>query len=123
MGSTSVTNADIQVAWTVVSDSRDKIVEGPVPHGLEFVKQLEPKTFHLKETRDSDKPHGPRRYGFLAQDVLALEGNDSVIINNENPERLSYMDSYLTPVLVNAIKELAAELDSVKAELAALKAN
>ena len=34
MGSTSVTNAYIQVAWTVVSDARDKTNFAPVPHGL-----------------------------------------------------------------------------------------
>ena len=123
MGSTAVTNAYIQVAWTAVSDARDKIVGGPVPLGLDFVTALEPVSFHFKETRDSENPHGPKRYGFLAQDVLALEGESPVLVDAGDQEKLRLTDSYFTPVLVNAIKELAAEIDSLKAELAALKAN
>jgi hypothetical protein len=117
IGSTLVTNAYVQVAWTVVSDARDKIVEGPVPHGLEFVKQLEPKAFHFKETRESEAPHGPLRYGFLAQDILALEGAAGVIIDNEDPDKLRYNGEALVPVLVNAVRELAAENEAMKARL------
>jgi len=116
MGSTSVTNAYIQVGWTVVSDARDKIVAGPVPHGLDFVQQLQPKEFHLKETRDSETPHGPSRYGFLAQDILALEGDHPVIINDEDSNKLRYTSDHLLPVLVNAIQELAAKLETVTTE-------
>jgi hypothetical protein len=122
MGSTTVTNAYVQVAWTVVSDARDKIVEGDVPHGLEFVKQLEPKAFHFKEDRESDKPHGPLRYGFLAQEILALEGEEGVIIDNEDPEKLRYNGEALVPVLVNAIKEIASNLEAVTASNEALAA-
>jgi hypothetical protein len=121
MGSTAVTNAYVQVAWTVVSDARDKIVEGDVPHGLEFVNQLEPKAFHFKEERDSDTPNGPLRYGFLAQDILALEGETGVIIDNEDPDKLRYNGEALVPVLVNAIKELSAKNDELEARLRALE--
>lgn len=77
-----------------------------VPHGLEFVKQLNPVAFQFKETRDSNTPHGPVRYGFKAQDILALEGEDNaVIIDNEDPDKLRYNGEALVPVLVNAIKE------------------
>jgi hypothetical protein len=121
MGPSTTTNAYIQVAWTVVSDARDKIVEGDVPHGLEFVKQLEPKAFHFKETRDSEDPHGPLRYGFLAQDILALEGESGVIIDDEDPDKLRYNGEALVPVLVNAVKELAAENEALKARLTAIE--
>jgi hypothetical protein len=109
--------------FPTLSDARDKIVEGPVPLGLDFVTALEPVSFHFKETRDSENPHGPKRYGFLAQDILALEGEDPVLVDAGEEDKLRLTDSYFTPVLVNAIKELAAEIDSLKAELAALKAN
>lgn len=122
-GHTGITNAYVQVAWTVVSDARDKIVEGTVPHGLEFVKQLEPKTFHFREDRESDTPHGPLRYGFLAQDILALEGSNGVIIDTEDPDKLRYNGESLVPVLVNAIKELSARNDALEARIAALEAN
>jgi hypothetical protein len=120
-GSTAVTNAYVQVAWTVVSDARDKIVQGDVPHGLDFVNQLEPKAFHFKEERDSDVPHGPLRYGFLAQDVLALEGGDGIIIDAEDPDKLRYNGEALVPVLVNAVKELTAMNAALEARIAALE--
>ena len=65
--------------------------------------------------------HGPVRYGFKAQDILALEGDNPVIINNDNPNSLLYTDSNLTPVLVKAIQELKAENDSLKTRITALE--
>jgi hypothetical protein len=115
VGSTATSNAYVNVNWTIVSDARDKIVQGDVPHGLEFVKQLEPKAFHLKKKRDSTNPYGPLRYGFLAQDILALEGDKGVIIDAEDENKLRYHSDYLIPILVNAIKELAADFEAYKA--------
>jgi hypothetical protein len=123
MSSNAVTNAYIRVAWTVTSDARDKIIQGDVPHGLEFVEQLEPKAYHMKKERGEDNPHGRLRYGFLAQDILALEGGNNVIIDNDDPDHLRYIGESLVPVLVNAVKELSAKVDSLQTELNALKAN
>jgi len=114
MGSTSVTNADIQVAWTVVSDARDKTNFGEVPHGLEFVSKLKPISYKFKESRDSDIAVGDVKYGFKAQDILALEGENSVIINSEDKDRLRYNETNLIPILVNAIQELKAEIELLK---------
>lgn len=118
MGSTSVTNAYIQVAWTVVSDARDKTDFAEVPHGLDFVAGLNPVAYRYKETRDATEGHGPVRYGFKAQEVLALEksfGTTPVVIDDEDSEKLRMVDSSLIPILVNAIKELKAEFDAYKA--------
>jgi hypothetical protein len=57
------------------------------------------------------------RYGFLAQDILALEGDNPVIIDNEKPDHLKYNGESLVPVLVKAIQELKAEVDSLKQQL------
>lgn len=111
MGSTGVTNAYIQVAWTVVSDARDKTNFAPVPHGLDFVNKLSPTAYQFKESRETDVPTGIVRYGFKAQDILALEGDTPVIIDNEDIEKLRFNSDSLIPVLVNAIKELTARLD------------
>ena len=111
MGSTGVTNAYIQVAWTVVSDARDKTNFAPVPHGLDFVNQLQPTAYQFKENRETDVATGIVRYGFKAQDVLALEGDSPVIIDNEDLDKLRFNESSLIPVLVNAIKELTARLE------------
>jgi hypothetical protein len=121
LGSAAVVGAYVKVAWTVVSDAREKIVKGPVPHGLEFVKKLEPKAFHFKENRESDVISGPLRYGFIAQEILELEGDESVIIDNQDENILRYNGEALVPVLVNAIKELASNLEELTAENAELR--
>jgi len=114
MGSTGVTNAYIQVAWTVVSDARDKTDFAPVPHGLEFVNQLQPTAYRYKQTREATEGHGPVRYGFKAQDVLALEGSNPVIVDVEDSEKLRFNDQSMIAVLVKAIQELKAEFDLYK---------
>jgi hypothetical protein len=118
MGSTGVTNAYVQVAWTVVSDARDKTNFAPVPHGLDFVNKLLPTAYQFKESREDDTPVGLIRYGFKAQDILALEGDNSVIIDNENPDKLRFNSDSLIPVLVNAIKELSARLETLENKVA-----
>jgi hypothetical protein len=122
MGSTSVTNAYIQVNWTVVSDLRDKAVLGDVPHGLEFVKKLKPIKYKFKESRDSDETVGFVKYGFGAQDILALEGDEPVIVDIEQPEKLKLTDQHLLPIFSNAIRELSEQVEQLKAEIAELKA-
>ena len=89
LGHTAITNAYVQVAWTVTSDARDK---------MNFV-----------------------RYGFKAQDILALEGDNPVIIDTEDADHLKYKGEHLVPVLVNAVQELTAMVNDLKAEVAVLK--
>jgi hypothetical protein len=115
LGSTGVTNAYVQVAWTVVSDARDKTDLAPVPHGLDFVSALRPTAYRYKMNREDANGHGPVRYGFLAQEVLALEGDSPVIVDTEDTEKLRFNDQSMIAVLVNAIQELKAEFDAYKA--------
>ena len=117
MGSTGVTNAYIQVAWTVVSDARDKTNFAEIPHGLEFVNKLKPTAYQYKEDRETDIPTGIVRYGFKAQDILALEGDTPVIIDTEDLNKLRFNSDSLIPVLVNAIKELTARLELLEGKL------
>jgi len=123
MGSTGVTNAYIQVAWTVVSDARDKINFAPVPHGLEFVKALQPTAYQFRTARDSEETNGGVRYGFKAQDVLELEGANPVIVDNEDADKLRMIDTALIPVLVKAIQEQQALIESLTTRLTALESN
>lgn len=119
MGSTAVTNAYVQVAWTVVSDARDKTNFAPVPYGLDFVSKLEPTSYQFTVSREDPTPVGIVRYGFKAQDIMALEGDNPVIIDAEDPEKLKFNSDSLIPVLVNAIKELKTELDLLKLKVGA----
>ena len=89
----------------------------PVPHGLDFVNQMKPVSFVFKKSRENATPHGPEKYGFKAQDILALEkANDgkNIIIDNENDQALKVTNSHLIPVLVKAIQELKTEIDELK---------
>jgi hypothetical protein len=121
MGYNGSTNAYIKVAWTVTSDARDKTSISPLGLGLNFVSQLNPVSYNFKKSREDDTPHGNKRYGFLAQDILALEGNEAIIIDNEDEDNLKYNGEALVPVLVKALQELNAKVDAQALEIQALK--
>jgi hypothetical protein len=116
MGTSSVTNAYIKVAWSATSDARDKNNFAEVPHGLSFVNQLAPYSYEFKLDREESETDGIVRYGFKAQDILALEGSNPVIIDNEDPDSLRYREAALIPVLVKAIQELTARLETLEGE-------
>jgi hypothetical protein len=119
MGNCAHTCAQIQIAWTVVSDERDKCVFGQVPHGRGFLQKINPVKFAFKDRNTGclTDPEEKRRYGFSAQEMLAAEGDNPVITSTEDPNKLQVTSDYLVPVLVNAIKELSTELDTLHADL------
>jgi hypothetical protein len=125
MGNASHSCAQIQIAWTVVSDCRDKCIFGAVPHGRGFLQNLETIEYAFKdrETGCITDPEGKRRYGFTAQNVLAAEGDHPVVISTEDPEKLQLTSDYMIPILVNAVNELSTEVELLKARLDALEAN
>jgi len=88
----------------------------PVPYGLDFVNKLKPTAFQFKVDRDTETPNGAVRYGFKAQDILALEGDNPVIIDNEDADNLKYKGEHLVPVLVNAVKELTTMVKELKSQ-------
>ena len=114
IGSTATTNAYVQVAWTVVSDERDKTEITALPVGLDFISKLEPISYRFKESRDSDVAVGSTHYGFSAQQVLEVEGENPVVVDTEDLDKLKITDSKMIPILVQAIKELKAEIDELK---------
>lgn len=112
--------AYVNVAWTVTSDVRDKTEVSDIALGLDFVKDLSPIAYKRcdRETGElnSDKVH----YGFSAQQVKEAENKHSdnnVIVDDQDEERLRLTSDYLIPVLVNAVKELSAEVEALKAQL------
>ena len=68
----------------------------------------------FRKSRDTEEKTGQQRYGFIAQDILELEGSNNVIIDNEQEEHLKYKGEHLVPVLVNAIKELSAKVEELE---------
>lgn len=121
IGNNSSANAYIKVGWTITSDARDKTNFAPVPYGLDFVNSLQPIKYQFRESRNSNVPIGDVKYGFKAQDILALEGSNPVIIDNKDPNNLKYTEGNMIPVLVNAIKELSQKVSALESEVQILK--
>ena len=114
MGNDAHDCALIKIAWTVVSDCRDKTCFKEVPHGIDFVRALKPTEYQFRKTRDSEETDGVTRYGFLAQDIIALEGDSPVVASATDPDTLKYNEAHMVPILVNAIKDLADEIEKIK---------
>jgi hypothetical protein len=111
-------------AWTFVSDERDKTDIVALPLGLEFVKELQPRKFKW-DIRTSEVDKGKEASGFIAQEVLAVteqfEAPYAGLVDTNNPEQYTFAQANLVPIMVNAIKELAAENEALKARLDALE--
>ena len=97
--------------------------------GLDLVNKLQPVSYHYKFDGDSD----PVMYGLVAQDVetalndAGVAQNTAAILKYEakNDERESdYNLDYtkLTPILINAVKELSAKITTLETKVAALEA-
>jgi hypothetical protein len=124
MGTLAHTNACISVPWTVVSDIRQKKVDGKVPLGLEFVAKLNPIKYRFHDPETKKIRDDRYRYGFSAQEIQEHEVDPQhpVIVNNSDPDFLGVSHEYLLPVLVNAIKELNLEVNNLKQQINQLTA-
>ena len=98
--------------------------------GLDLVNKLQPVSYHYKFDADSD----PVMYGLVAQDVetalndAGVAQNTAAILqyeekNDEKDSDYSLDYTKLTPILINAVKELSTEIESLKSEIAALKSS
>ena len=109
MGNSFHTTACIQIAWTTPSDIRYKCVYGDVPHGRDFLRGVKPIKYSFKDIQTGELKEDKIRYGFSAQEILSLEGENNIIVDDSNPDHLGLTHEYLIPILVNAVKELDAE--------------
>ena len=122
IGNSSVTVVCSNGSFSTVSDRRDKTCICDLEFGLDFIGNLKPKTFNM--ITDRSDPEGSiscKRHGFIAQDVIALEGDDPVITNNDNPDRLGYTGEHIIPILVKGMQEQQAIIDNLTARLEALE--
>ena len=116
------------VAWTTFSDSRLKTDVAAIPYGLASVRSVEAKIFDkwsgeidaagdviLEDGSDS------RMIGFIAQDVKAAMPE---LVPDLQDDKSFYSLDYgrMTPVLWSAMQELDAEVQTLKARIAALEA-
>jgi hypothetical protein len=90
-----------------------------VERGRHFLQNVNPVKFAFKnrDTGEITDPPGKRRYGFSAQEIAQLEGEDSVIVSQDDPNKLQLTSDYIIPVLVNAIKELNTELELANSKI------
>jgi hypothetical protein len=124
--------------WTQTSDERLKKNIQEDTLGLSFINRLRPVKYNWKASNEIDQslPYYAEEntrdtetvmHGLLAQEVkaaLVAEGVDTFAGWDEGPDTIQAIsrEMFVTP-LINAVKELKAELDAVKAELATLKGN
>lgn len=120
LGNSSVATLRCQVTTiTALSDVRDKTNINELPAGLGFVKALRPVEFDWN-MRDGGKV-GEHDTGFIAQDLKAAQEATGInipgLVYESNPDRLEAGYGKLIPVLVKAIQELSAEVESLKSKL------
>lgn len=105
--------------WVSPSDERLKENIQDYTKGLSALNSLRPVNYTLKGKLGEDTKHKICT-GLIAQEVLDTPLASMV---GTNPDGFYSLDANeVTWALVNAVKELKAELDTAKAEIAALKA-
>ena len=103
--------------FQISSDERVKDILDDDISGIEIIKQLKPKMFKYKKTKDNDRIH----FGFIAQEVEEIFSIENyAIVNGEKDNKesilsLSYTD-FIAPV-VKAIQELDENSENWKSEL------
>ena len=118
LGDSNITHLRCQVtSITALSDARDKTGIQDSVYGLDFINKLRPVTFEWN-MRDGGKA-GQKDLGFLAQDFVELEDElDAHEILNltmrSNPDKLEASYGRLVPILVKAVQDLSAEVQSLK---------
>ena len=121
----NVTTDNGSVVGGQTSDIRLKKVHGDITYGLAEINKINPIEFNFKNDKNVQK-----RIGFSAQDLQSIIPES--VYNTKNTEEVDGVEIedilgmeyvQITPVLVNAVKELSTEIDNLKAEIAALKSS
>jgi hypothetical protein len=111
-------------AWNTYSDQRIKENINPLPYGLNEILQLNPVSYnqHDSEVIDSEivlKETYKSTIGLIAQEVNDFIPEAVGIGNDTELWGLDY--NKIVPVLVKAIQEQQAQIESLKAEIQTLK--
>jgi hypothetical protein len=103
-----------------VSDARLKDNVVNYTQGLNAIKQLRPVNYNLNDVTKLGAQTNYKTFtGLIAQEVQQTDLSNMVIPGMEGYLTLDV--SELTYTLINAVKELSAQVDALKAEVAALK--
>ncbi|HPR30568.1 MAG TPA: tail fiber domain-containing protein [Prolixibacteraceae bacterium] len=99
-------------SWTSLSDRRLKEIDGDYEKGLKEIVALKPVRFHYKSDNPFQLPSDVPQIGFIAQEVQPVF--PEAVSENE----AGYLDFNMHPLhvaMVNAIQELKAENDRLRA--------
>ena len=102
-----------------ISDYRIKKDITDLTDGLNIVNQLKPRTFKFNGKHQMAVDDGETHYGFVADEVLSVASQYVELTkDNIDGERLDDVKTISTgkmiPMLVNAVKELSAEVTALK---------
>ena len=124
LGNSSVATLRCAVtSITSLSDERDKSEIKDISYGLDFIDSLQPREFVWDNRAETNKDgeefysdnKGKKDFGFIAQEVQSVDDDTLRLVYDENPDKLEMSYGKLVPVLVQAIKELKAEVELLKA--------
>lgn len=131
LGNSSITALRCAVtSITSLSDERDKSEIKDLDYGLDFVDSLKPREFVWNNrpefTKEFDEDgnetevefyssnKGKKDFGFIAQEVQALDDDTLRLVYDENPEKLELSYGKLVPILVKAIQDLSAKVTALE---------
>jgi hypothetical protein len=105
-------------SWSTISDASVKSAVTPYSRGLEAILALNPVSF--KYTGRSPFADGTIRYGLVAQEVEphvpeAVGRMAAPSLDKDAVDLLTLDPTHMVYVLINAVKELRAEIDVLKA--------
>lgn len=111
IGNGTVTVIEGQVGFTAASDKRLKENITSLNAGLDFIMNLKPVSYQMKNLSDKRT-----NWGFIAQDIEAIVGDSNAILtvggDSEKTLGLRYTD-FVAP-LVKAVQEQQTEIEELK---------
>lgn len=115
-----VYNKGNSASWNTVSDERIKIVQGDYDKGLKELLKIRPVKYLPNPAKKALANDGKVRVGIVAQEIKKILP-DAVIempdADSDGDKLLSFNQDELVWLLVNAVKDLSAELDILKAKV------
>lgn len=105
-------------SWAGLSDKRLKDIDGTYTHGLKEITALKPVRFHYKKNNPLQQPSEREYVGLIAQEVqphfpeAVNKGKDGYYTLDTTP---------ITFAMINALKELKAENETLRKEVERLK--
>ena len=125
LGDSNITSLRCAVtSITSLSDQSDEKAIEDLDLGLDFIKAMKPRKFAWN--RRDGKWHGKKEVGFIAQELheVEMDFNSTTrtrLVSHENPSRLEAQPMNTYPILVKAIQELSAKVDSLQARITELE--